>query len=105
MVKVVFCERDGNRKECDAKSGLTMLELAHENDVDIEGVCGGSLACATCHLHIEESWLGKLEAASEDELDMMELAHDRRANSRLGCQIVVTEALDGLTVSLPKKEF
>ena len=64
-----------------------------------------SLACATCHVHVEGSWLGKLEAASEEELDMMELAHDRRENSRLGCQIVVTEALDGLTVSLPKKEF
>ena len=105
MVKVIFLERDGNRKECDAASGTTMLELAHDNDVDIEGVCGGSLACATCHLHIESSWLGKLEAASEEELDMMELAHDRKENSRLGCQIVVTEALDGLTVSLPKKEF
>ncbi len=105
MVKVVFIERDGNRKVCEAASGMTMLELAHEHDVDIEGVCGGSLACATCHLHIGEGWLEKLDVASEDELDMMELAHDRRENSRLGCQIVVTEALEGLTVSLPKKEF
>ena len=105
MVRVIFVERDGNRKECNAESGMTMLELAHENDVDIEGVCGGSLACATCHLHIGDGWFGKLEDASEEELDMMELAHDRRENSRLGCQIEVTEALDGLTVSLPKKEF
>ena len=105
MVRVVFLERDGGRKECDAASGVTMLELAHENDVDIEGVCGGSLACATCHLHIADEWCGKLEVASEEELDMMELAYDRQENSRLGCQIVVTEALDGLTVSLPKKEF
>ena len=105
MVKVVFLERDGNRKECDAESGVSMLELAHDNDVDIEGVCGGSLACATCHLHIQGEWFAQLKPASEEELDMMELAHDRRENSRLGCQIEVTEALDGLTVSLPKKEF
>ena len=105
MVKVIFIERCGNRKECDASAGISMLELAHANDVDIEGVCGGSLACATCHLHIGEGWLGKLGVVSEEELDMMELAHDRRENSRLGCQIEVTEELEGLTVSLPKKEF
>lgn len=105
MIRVIFIDRDGVRKECEASEGMTMLELAHENDVDIEGICGGSLACATCHLHISEEWLSRLPETSEDELDMLELAHDRRENSRLGCQISLSEELDGLVVSLPNKEF
>ena len=105
MIRVIFIDRAGKRRECEASDGMTMLELAHENDIDIEGICGGSLACATCHLHIAEEWFSRLPEAREDELDMMELAHDRIDRSRLGCQISLNEDLDGLVVSLPKKEF
>ena len=78
-----------------------MLEVAHKHDVDIEGACEGSLACSTCHVIVDPAWYGKLVRATEDEEDMLDLAFGLEKTSRLGCQIVMTEALDGLTVKLP----
>jgi 2Fe-2S ferredoxin len=101
MPKMVFIERDGNRKEVDAPVGLSVLEIAHCNDVDIEGACEGSLACSTCHVIVDKEWYGRLEDSSEDEEDMLDLAFGLTPTSRLGCQIVITEDLDGLTVALP----
>ena len=101
MPKMVFIERDGNRKEVEAPLGLSVLEIAHRNDVDIEGACEGSMACSTCHVVVDDGWFGKLEEASEDEEDMLDLAFGLTRTSRLGCQIVITEELDGLTVALP----
>ena len=101
MPKMVFIERDGNRKEVDAPLGLSVLEIAHRNNVDIEGACEGSLACATCHVVVEPGWYDKLGEASEDEEDMLDLAFGLTRTSRLGCQLIITEALDGLTVTLP----
>jgi len=101
MPKMVFIERDGNRKEVDAPVGLSVLEIAHCNDVDIEGACEGSLACSTCHVIVDKEWYGRLEDPSEDEEDMLDLAFGLAPTSRLGCQIVMTEDLDGLTVALP----
>jgi len=101
MPKMVFIERDGNRKEVDAPVGLSVLEIAHCNDVDIEGACEGSLACSTCHVIVDKGWYGRLEDPSEDEEDMLDLAWGLTPTSRLGCQIVLTDALDGLVVSLP----
>lgn len=101
MPKMVFIERDGNRKEVDAPLGLSVLEIAHRNNVDIEGACEGSLACATCHVVVEPGWYDKLNEASEDEEDMLDLAFGLTRTSRLGCQLIITEALDGLTVTLP----
>lgn len=101
MPKVTFVERDGNRKEVEAPVGLSLLEIAHRNDVDIEGACEGSLACSTCHVIVEDGWYPRLEEASEDEEDMLDLAFDLQRTSRLGCQIIITEALDGLVVHLP----
>lgn len=101
MPKMVFIERDGNRKEVDAPLGLSVLEIAHRNNVDIEGACEGSLACATCHVVVEPGWYDKLDEASEDEEDMLDLAFGLTRTSRLGCQLIITEALDGLTVTLP----
>lgn len=101
MPKVVFIERDGNHKEVEAPVGLSLLEIAHRNDVDIEGACEGSLACSTCHVIVENKWFKRLEEPSEDEEDMLDLAFDLQRTSRLGCQIVMTEELDGLTVRLP----
>ncbi len=101
MPKMVFIERDGNRKEVDAPLGLSVLEIAQRNEVDIEGACEGSLACATCHVVIDPAWYDKLKDASEDEEDMLDLAFGLTRTSRLGCQLIITEELDGLTVTLP----
>lgn len=101
MPKMVFIERDGNRKEVEAPLGLSVLEIAHRNQIDIEGACEGSLACSTCHVIVDLQWYGQLEEPSEDEEDMLDLAFGLTRTSRLGCQLVMTEALDGLTVSLP----
>ncbi len=101
MPKMTFVERDGNRKEVDAPLGLSVLEIAHRNDVDIEGACEGSLACSTCHVIVDQDWYSRLEEPTEDEEDMLDLAFDLTRTSRLGCQIVITEAHDGLIVALP----
>ena len=103
MPKMVFIENDGNRKEVDAPNGLSVMEIAHRHGVDIEGACDGSLACSTCHVIVEPAWAAKLDEPSEDEEDMLDLAFGLEETSRLGCQIIMSEALDGLTVELPKE--
>jgi len=103
MPKMVFIETDGNRKEVDAPVGLSVMEIAHRHGVEIEGACDGSLACSTCHVIVEPAWSGKLDEASEDEEDMLDLAFGLEETSRLGCQIIMSEELDGLTVRLPKE--
>lgn len=102
MPKMVFVERDGTRREVEAKVGFSVLEIAHEHDLDLEGACEGSLACATCHVVVDPAWASKLSEATEDEEDMLDLAFGLEDTSRLGCQIVMTEELDGLIVHLPK---
>src|SRR5213075_3510295 len=101
MRKMIFIERDGKRREVDAPLGLSVLEIAHRNDVDIEGACEGSLACSTCHVIVDSDSYELLKEASEDEEDMLDLAFGLTATSRLGCQIIITEELDGLVVKLP----
>src|SRR5215831_4501075 len=101
MPKITFIERDGTRREVDAPVGSSVLEIAHRHDIDIEGACEGSLACSTCHVIVDPEWYELLKEASEDEEDMLDLAFNLTATSRLGCQIVITEELDGLTVRLP----
>ena len=101
MPKVIFIERDGNRREVDAPLGLSVLEIAHKNGIDIEGACEGSLACSTCHVIVDPEWYDLLKEACEDEEDMLDLAFGLTATSRLGCQIIITEELDGLIVRLP----
>ena len=101
MPKMTFILKDGSRKEVEAPLGLSVLEIAHKNGVGIEGACEGSLACSTCHVVIEQDWFDRLAPASEDEEDMLDLAFGLTHTSRLGCQIKITEELDGLTVSLP----
>ncbi len=103
MPKMVFIESNGNRKEVNAPNGLSVMEIAHRHGVDIEGACDGSLACSTCHVIIEPDWAGRLEEASEDEEDMLDLAFGLEETSRLGCQIIMSDELDGLTVRLPKE--
>jgi 2Fe-2S ferredoxin len=102
MPKMTFIQRDGTRREVDAPLGLSVLEIAHRNDIDIEGACEGSLACSTCHVVVDATWYPQLSEATEDEEDMLDLAFGLTETSRLGCQIIITEELDGLTVSLPQ---
>jgi 2Fe-2S ferredoxin len=98
---MVFIERDGTQKEVEAPLGLSVLEIAHRNSVDIEGACEGSLACSTCHVIVDGAWFSKLAKPTEDEEDMLDLAFDLQETSRLGCQLIMTDALDGLVVKLP----
>jgi 2Fe-2S ferredoxin len=101
----VFIEPDGTRKDVDAPLGLSVLEIAHRNDIAIEGACEGSLACSTCHVIVDPNWFNRLEEPSEDEEDMLDLAFGLTPTSRLGCQIIITEDLDGLTVTVPAETF
>ncbi|QJE72498.1 2Fe-2S iron-sulfur cluster binding domain-containing protein [Aerophototrophica crusticola] len=101
MPKMVFIETDGTRREVDAPLGLSILEVARRHNIDIEGACEGSLACSTCHVVVDPQWYDLLPDASEDEEDMLDLAFGLTKTSRLGCQIRMTEELDGLTVKLP----
>jgi len=101
MPKMTFIQPDGTRKEVDAPLGLSVLEVAHKHGLDLEGACEGSLACSTCHVVVEPEWFDVLNEASEDEEDMLDLAFGLTKTSRLGCQIIITEELDGLAVRLP----
>ena len=101
MPKMTFIERDGTRREVDAPLGASVLQVARRYDIDIEGACEGSLACSTCHVIVEDEDFDRLAEPTEDEEDMLDLAFGLTRTSRLGCQIIMTEELDGLTVSLP----
>ncbi|WP_342259941.1 ferredoxin family 2Fe-2S iron-sulfur cluster binding protein [Candidatus Tisiphia endosymbiont of Metellina segmentata] len=102
MPKVIFVvDKDGTEKIVDAPLGLSILEIAHQNDIDLEGACEGSLACATCHVIVDEEFYYKLKNPSEAEEDMLDLAFGLTHTSRLGCQIIVSEELDGIRVRLP----
>jgi 2Fe-2S ferredoxin len=101
MPKMTFIERDGTRREVDAPLGASGLQVARRHDIDIEGACEGSLACSTCHVIVDAEWYDLLKEASVDEEDMLDLAFNLTRTSRLGCQIIITEELDGLTVLLP----
>ncbi len=101
MPRMTFIDRDGAPREVEAPVGLSVLEIARRNDIDIEGACEGSLACSTCHVIVDPRDYGRLPEVDEEEEDMLDLALGLTRTSRLGCQIVMTEGLDGLTVTLP----
>lgn len=105
MPLIHFHHKDGTIKSIDAKPGLSIMEVAVKNKiVGIEGACGGSLACATCHVYVHPDWWDKVLPAGtigDDENDMLDLAFDLRKNSRLSCQIMVRDDLDGLILALP----
>jgi len=98
---MVFIEAGGAPRTVDAPAGQSLLRIAHDNDIDIEGACEGAMACSTCHVVVAADWYDRLDPPTEDEEDMLDLAFSLTRTSRLGCQIVMTEALDGLTVCLP----
>ncbi|AIL65397.1 2Fe-2S ferredoxin [Rickettsiales bacterium Ac37b] len=101
MPKIIFICKDGARKEVDAPLGLSVLEIAHKNNIELEGACEGSLACSTCHVIVDSKYYNMLAEPSEAEDDMLDLAFGLTRTSRLGCQIIITDELDGLTVTLP----
>lgn len=102
MPKMTFVSADGKtRLEVEAPVGLSVLEIAHRNDIDLEGACEGSLACSTCHVVVEPRWFDELDDPTEEEEDMLDLAFGLTHTSRLGCQIKMSEDLDGLVVTLP----
>ena len=101
MPKITFIDPDGTRHEVDAPEGLSVLEIAHSNNIDLEGACEGALACSTCHVIVADDWYARLDPPSEEEEDMLDMAYDLTKTSRLGCQITLTGALDGIVVSLP----
>lgn len=99
-IKVIFIEGDQER-EVEALIGLSILEVAHNNDIDLEGACEGSLACATCHVVLEDKIYNMLDEPEEAEEDMLDLAFGLTHTSRLGCQIILTKELDGMRIKLP----
>ena len=106
MAKITFIQPDGNQQVVDAESGMTVMEAAKKHLVaGIEAECGGACACATCHVYVEADWRAATGGPSEMEEDMLDFAFDVREGSRLSCQIKVTDALDGLVVRVPEKQF
>ena len=105
MPKITYLDNQGNSKTIDVENGLTVMEGAIQNDIPgIDADCGGSMACATCHVYVEEKWLNKITKAEEAEVDMIDMAFEPKKNSRLSCQIILTDELDGLVVTTPVKQ-
>ena len=105
MPKITYIEQNGNSKTIEVNNGLTVMEGAVQNNIPgIDADCGGGMACATCHVYVEVSWLNKLPKAEDAEQDMIDMAYKPNKNSRLSCQLVVSEETDGLTVTTPEKQ-
>ena len=105
MAKITYKEFEGSSKTIEVENGLSVMEGAIQNDIPgIDAGCGGSMACATCHVYVEERWLDKLPKAEEAEVDMIDMAYEPKKNSRLSCQIIVNAELDGLEVTTPEKQ-
>jgi ferredoxin, 2Fe-2S len=101
MPNVIFVLRGGERREIAVAPGENLMLVARRSGLEVEGACDGAMACSTCHMIVEKAWYEKLPPASDDERDMLDLAPGLTRTSRLGCQITMTEALDGLTLKLP----
>ncbi|PPR40918.1 MAG: hypothetical protein CFH30_00767, partial [Alphaproteobacteria bacterium MarineAlpha8_Bin1] len=100
MTKIIFIE-NGKEKIVEAQNGLSILEVAHNNGISLEGACEGSLACSTCHVVVEKKFFDDLPEPSEEEEDMLDLAWGLTHTSRLGCQIIIDDKLDGMRVTVP----
>ena len=101
MPNITFTFADGHEQTFEVPNGISVLEAAHKYSVPLEGACEGSLACSTCHVIVDPVWYAKLAGATEDEEDMLDLAFGLTHTSRLGCQIMMSDALDGIRVTLP----
>lgn len=99
-MKINVVDMNGAHHELDALPGWRVMEIIRDWDLPIKAECGGACACATCHVYVDEAWLARLPSKSDEEIDMLENLGDRRSNSRLACQVLMSEELDGLKVTL-----
>ena len=105
MPKITYVEKNGKEHTVDVANGLTVMEGAIQNNIPgIDADCGGSMACATCHVYVKEEWFNKLPKKEDGEEDMLDMAFEPKKNSRLSCQLMVSEQIDGLVVNLPEKQ-
>ncbi len=105
MAKITYIEHNGTKHDVEVEDGLSVMEGAVNNLIlGIDADCGGACACATCHVYVDEKWAGKTGDVSDMEETMLDFAEDRRENSRLSCQIKVSDELDGLTVTMPESQ-
>ena len=105
MAKITFNTHDNNSHAVDIQNGLSVMEGAVQNDIPgIDADCGGGMACATCHVYVNEEWLDKLPNKEDGEEDMLDMAFEPKKNSRLSCQLIVTDELDGLVVNIPSQQ-
>ena len=105
MSKITYIDSNGNSKTIDVENGLSVMEGAVQNNIPgIDADCGGGMACATCHVYVKEEWLNKLDKPEDAEQDMIDMAFEPKKNSRLSCQLIVSDKLDGLIVTTPSKQ-
>ena len=105
MPKITYIEHDGKTHTIEVPNGLSIMEGAVQNNIPgIDADCGGSMACATCHVYVKEEWFNKLQKKEDGEEDMLDMAFEPKKNSRLSCQLMVSDQLDGLVVNLPEKQ-
>ena len=105
MAKIKYIEHNGKEHIVEVQNGLTVMEGAVQNDIPgIDADCGGSMSCATCHVYVKEDWFNKINKKNEGEDDMLDQAYEPKKNSRLSCQIIVSDDLDGLVVDMPEKQ-
>ena len=105
MAKITFISHENQKYTVEVQNGLTVMEGAVQNDVPgIDADCGGGMACATCHVYVNEEWLDKLPSKEDGEEDMLDMAFEPKQNSRLSCQITSSDDLEGLTVNIPSKQ-
>ena len=105
MPKITYIEHTGKSHTIDIPKGLSVMEGAIQNNIPgIDADCGGSMACATCHVYVKEEWSNKLKKMENGEQDMIDMAYEPKKNSRLSCQLIVSDELDGLEVTTPLKQ-
>ena len=105
MAKITYITHENQNHTVEVQNGLSVMEGAVQNDIPgIDADCGGGMACATCHVYVDETWFDKLPTKEDGEEDMLDMAYEPKKNSRLSCQIIVSEELDGLIVTTPEKQ-
>ena len=105
MTKIIYINHNNETHTVDVQNGLTVMEGAIQNDIPgIDADCGGGMACATCHVYVKEEWFDKLPKKEQGEEDMIDMAYEPKEFSRLSCQLIVSNELDGLIVNLPEKQ-